>query len=130
MPVFSEDNDSEVEFLGTQPIASTLRSQASPSQIRNKIPPLYSLSQDVKLNELPPMHSATTRGSRGVAPKKSRAQLEMESQQKSEIAEKQAKTQAKKLAQEKQTAKAMRLRNYDVSQLVDDFSELGSLPLG
>lgn len=128
MPVFLEDNDSEVEFLGTQPIASSSRSQTSPSQISNKIPPLYSLSQDVQLNKLPSMSSTTTQRSRGIAPKKSRAQLEMEFQQRSEIAEKQAKAEAKILAQENKTAKSMRLRKDDVSQLVDDFSELGSSP--
>lgn len=130
MPVFSEDNDndSEVEFLGTQPIASTSQTQMSPTQISNTIPPLYSLSQDVQLSQLPPISSTTTRRSRGIAPKKTRAQLEMESQQKREIASKQAKAEAKIRAQEKKTAKAMQPRKEDVSQLIDDFSELGSSP--
>ena len=39
MPVFSEDNGSEVEFLDTQPITNP--------QISNKPPLLYSFSQDV-----------------------------------------------------------------------------------
>ena len=42
MPVFSEDNGSEVEFLGTQPITNP--------PISNKPPLLYSLSQDVQLS--------------------------------------------------------------------------------
>lgn len=115
VPVFSEDNDSKVEFLGTLPITSASRSRTSPTQISNEILPLYSLSQDVQLSQLPPTSSTTTRRSRGVAPKKIRAQLEMESQQRSEVASKQAKAEAKKLAEEKKTAKAMKLRKDDVS---------------
>lgn len=45
----------------------------------------------------------------------------MESQQRSEIASKQAKAEAKIQAQEKKTAKAMQPRKEDVSQLIDDF---------
>lgn len=123
-----ENNDSEVEFLVIQPIASISRSQPFPTQMSNKIPPLYSLNQDVQLSELPPMSSTITRRSRSIASKKTQVQLEMESQQRSEIAEKQAKTEAKILAQKKKTAKVMKLRKDDVSQLVDDFSELGSSP--
>lgn len=105
MPVFSEDNDSEVEFLGTQPIASASRSRPSPTQISNKILPLYSLSQDVQLSQLPSTSSTTTRRSRGVAPKKTRAQLEMESQQRSEIASKHAKAEAKNTSRRKEDCK-------------------------
>ena len=52
----------------------------------------------------------------------------MESQQRSEVASKQAKAEAKKLVQERKTAKTMKLRRDDVSQLINDFSDLGSLP--
>ena len=120
MPVFSEDNGSEVEFLGTQPVTNP--------PISNKPLLLYSLSQDVQLSQLPPTSSAITRRSRGVAPKKTRAQLEMESQQKSEAALKQAKAEGKRQEEEKKIAKAMKPRKDDVSQLVDSFSELGSSP--
>lgn len=127
MPVISEDNnnDSEVEFLRTQPIASTSQTQMCPTQMSNTIPPLYSLSQDVQLSQLRPISSITTRRSCGIAPKKTRAQLEMESQQKFEIASKQAKAEAKVRAQEKKTAKTMQPKKEDVLQLINDFSELG-----
>ena len=44
-------------------------------------PSLYNLSQNLRLSQLPPTSSATTRRSRGVA-KKSKVLLELESQQK------------------------------------------------
>lgn len=88
---------------------------------------LYSLSQNVRASQLPPTSSATTtRKSRGVTAKKTWAQLEMESQQKMEARMKEAKNEAKKAAEGRKIAKAMKPRKDDVSQLADDFSELGS----
>lgn len=52
----------------------------------------------------------------------------MESQQKSEAASKQAKSEVKRRAEEKKIAKAMKPRKDDVSQMIDSFSELGSSP--
>lgn len=58
-----------------------------------------------------------------MAPKKSRAQLEMESQQKAKAASKQAKAEARKGAGERKAAKAVKPRKDNVSQLTDDFSK-------
>lgn len=94
------------------------------SQIRT----LYSLSQDVQLRSLPPTSSATMRRSWGVASKNTGGQLETVSQQRREAASKQARAEAKRLAEEKKISKSMLPRKDDVSQLIDEFSELGSSP--
>ena len=52
----------------------------------------------------------------------------VQSQQGSEVASKQVKAEAEKLAEERKTAKTIKLRKDDVSQLIDDFLELGSPP--
>lgn len=49
--------------------------------LSQKPPLLYSLSQNVQASQLPPVSFAMTQKSWGVAPKKLRAQLDMESQQ-------------------------------------------------
>ena len=82
-------------------------------------PSLYSLSQNVRASQLLPTSSATTRRSRGVA-KKLKAQLELESQQRVEKSVKQARAQARKVAE------TMKPRKDDVSQLADEFLELKS----
>lgn len=58
----------------------------------------------------------------GVAAKKTRAQLEIESQQRMKARMKEAKTEAKKAAEGRKIAKAKQPRKDDVSQLVNDFS--------
>ena len=58
---------------------------------------LYSLSQNVRASQILPTSSATTRRSRGVA-KKSKAQLELESQQRVEKSVKQAATQTNEIS--------------------------------
>ena len=82
-------------------------------------PFLYSLSQNVRASQILPTSSSTTRRSRGVA-KKSKAQLELESQQRVEKSVKQARAQVRKVA------KTMKPRKDDVSQLADEFLELKS----
>ena len=78
---------------------------------------LYSLSHNVRTSQILPNSSATTRRSRGVA-KKTKAQLELESQQRVEKSVKQARAQARMVA------KTMKPRKDDVSQLADKFLEL------
>ena len=70
-----------------------------------------------------PTSSATTRRSRGVA-KKSKAQLELGSQQRVEKSVKQARAQARKETVMKKVAKPMKPRKDDVSQLADEFLKL------
>ena len=82
-------------------------------------PSLCSLSQNVRASQILPTSSATTRRSRGVA-KKSKAQLELESQQRVEKSVKKARAQARKVAKTKKP------RKDDVSQLADEFLELKS----
>ena len=88
-------------------------------------PSLYSLSQNVCASQILPTSSATTRRSRGVA-KKSKAQLELESQQRVEKSVKQARAQARKETAMRKVAKTMKPRKDDVSQLADEFLELKS----
>lgn len=52
----------------------------------------------------------------------------MKSQQRVEVASEQAKKDAKKAAGEKKIATAMKARKKNVSQLLDDLSEIGSSP--
>lgn len=61
-----------------------------------------------------------------MAAKKTRAQLKMELQQKMEARMKEAKNKAKKVAEERKIAEALKPQKDDVLQLVDDFSELSS----
>lgn len=87
---------------------------------------LYTLSQNVDPAEIVSSSKGiTTRKSRGVL-KKSRAQLEWESQQKAEALTKKAKDEKHQDNIEKQLKRKMEPRKKDVSQLIDDFSELGS----
>ena len=58
--------------------------------------------------------------------KKSKAQLELRSQQKVEKSVKQARDQARKETAMRKVAKTMKLRKDDVSQLADEFLELKS----
>ena len=89
---------------------------------------LYSLSQkNFRANQLSSISSATTtRGSRSVIVKKSKAQLELKSQQRADQAAKQARTEERKNAAARKIAKTMKPRKNDVSQLSDAFSELRS----
>ena len=100
-------------------------SQTVPSP---KAPPLYSLSQkNIRASQLPSTSSATTtRGSRGVVAKKSKAQLVLESQQRADQAAKQARAGERKNAAARKVAKTMKPRKDDVSQMSDAFSELRS----
>ena len=93
--------------------------QAAPSSS------LYSLSQNVRASQILLTFSATTRRSRGVV-KKSKAQLELESQQRVEKSVKQARAQARKETAMRKVAKTMKPRKDDVSQLADKFLELKS----
>ena len=90
-------------------------------------PRLYTLSQNVDPAEIVSSSKGiTTRKSRGVL-KKSRAQLEWESQQKAEaLLTKKAKDDKHQDGIEKRVKRKMKPRKEDVSQLIDDFSELGS----
>lgn len=84
---------------------------------------LYSLSQNVNPKEITSSsRGITTRKSRGVH-KKSRAQLEWESQQRAEEA---SREQDRKNASRKKEAQKAKPRKEDVSQLIEDFSELNS----
>ena len=69
----------------------------------------------MRASQLLPTSSATTRRSRGVA-KKSKAQLELESQQRVEKSVKQARAQARKETAMRKVAKTMKPRKDDVSQ--------------
>lgn len=82
----------------------------------------------MRASQLPPTSSAITRKSRGIAPKKMRAQLDMKSQQKAKAALKQANAKAKTAAKERKVTKTLKPRKDDVLQMTDDFLELKSLP--
>ena len=58
--------------------------------------------------------------------KKSKAQLELESQQRADQAAKQARAEERKNAAARKVAKTMKPRKDNVSQLSDAFSELRS----
>ena len=58
--------------------------------------------------------------------KKSKAQLELESQQRADQAAKQARAEERKNAATRKVAKTMKPRKDNVSQLSDAFSELRS----
>ena len=115
---FSDEFEDIDDLLATH--SQKILSQTAPS--------LYSLSQKgLRASQLPPTSSATTtRGSRGVVAKKTKAQLELESQQRAEQVAKQARAEERKNAAARKVAKTMKPRKDDVSQLVDEFSELGS----
>ena len=82
--------------------------------------PLFSLSQNIPSTEIPSSNRVTTRKSRGVE-KKSKAQLEWESQQRADNASK-----SSRISSDKKPVPKSKIRKTDVSQLVDDFSELAS----
>lgn len=84
---------------------------------------LYSLSQNVNPKEITSSsRGITTRKSRGVH-RKSRAQLEWKSQQRAEEA---SQNPDRKNASQKKEAQKVKPRKEDVSQLIEDFSELNS----
>ena len=116
----SDDSFEDIDDILAKNPSQTALSQAAPS--------LYSLSQKgLRASQLPPTSSATTtRGSRGVVAKKSKAQLELESQQRAEQTAKQVRAEERKNAAARKAAKSMKPRKEDVSQLVDEFSELRS----
>ena len=58
--------------------------------------------------------------------KKSKAQLELESQERVEKSVEQIRTQARKETMMRKVAKIMKPRKDDVSQLIDEFLELKS----
>ena len=94
----------------------------------SKAPSLYSLSQkNIHTSQLSfTLSATTTRGSRSLVAKKSKAQLELESQQRADQAAKQARAEERKNAAARKVAKTMMPRKDDVSQLRDAFSELRS----
>ena len=120
----SDDSFEDIDDILAK-IPSPTAPQTAPSQTA---PSLYSLSQkNLRASQLPPTSSATTtRGSRGVVAKKSKAQLEMESQQRAEQTAKQVRAEERKNAAARKVAKSMKPRKEDVSQLIDEFSELRS----
>ena len=121
----SNDNDaSSTSFNSFEDIDEVLTKHSQKVSFQTA-PSLYNHSQNLRLSQLPPTSSATTRRSRGVA-KKSKALLELESQQKTEQADKQARAEAKKQAAAMKIARTMKPRKKDVSQLIDEFSELRS----
>lgn len=63
-------------------------------------------------------------GSWGVVAKKSKAQLELESQQRAKQTAKQVRAEERKNVEARKVAKSMKPRKEDVLQLVDEFSEL------
>lgn len=149
------ENDNDVQFLGTQQVSPLSKqvpsqtrvpaveypacslSESSTSSLLDldnpevcadlsqKPAPLYSLSQNISIDHLPPTSSTTTRRAQGIR-KKSRAQLAWESQQAAELAVKKARSKTKEEADRKKQAKANKPRKEDVSQLINEFSELRS----
>lgn len=93
-----------------------VRERLSQSQI-----PLFSLSQNIPSTKIPPSSRVTTRKSRGVQ-KKSKAQLEWESQQRADNAPKSSRISSV----DKKPVPRNKIQKTDVSQLIDDFSELAS----
>lgn len=89
--------------------------------------PLYSLSQNIPPTEIPPSTRVTTQKSRGVQ-KKSKAQLEWESQQRADNASKSSRISAHTSVSSapQKSASRSKIQKTDVSQLIDDFSELAS----
>ena len=120
LPISFEDIDEVLAKHSQKALSQTVPSPKAPS--------LYSLSQkNIRASQLPSTSSATTtRGSRGVVAKKSKAQLELESQQRADQAAKQASAEERKNAAARKVAKTMKPRKDDVSQLRDAFSELRS----
>lgn len=82
--------------------------------------PLFSLSQNIPSTEIPSSDRAITRKSRGVQ-KKSKAQLEWESQQRADSASKSVRISP---ADKKRIPKS-KLPKTDVLQLIDDFFGTG-----
>lgn len=114
----------------------SLQDHPASFQIFPDIAELYSISQggtttrnnlgvEVSASQI---HSTTdktaTRASGGLKPKKSRAQLALESQEQFDHAEKASKKAGKASANLKKQAKQLQPRKEKASQLLDDFSEL------
>ena len=83
--------------------------------------PLFSLSQNIPSTEIPSSDRVSTRKSRGVQ-RKSKAQLEWGSQQRADNAPKSVRISS---ADKKRVPKS-KIQKTDVSQLINDFSELAS----
>ena len=131
-PILPSDDDNDVILTSEtssdslEDIDDVLAKQSQKALPKAAPPPsLYSLSQNVRASQILPTSSATTRRSRSVA-KKSKAQLELESQQRVEKSVKQARAQARKETAMRKVAKTMKPRKDDVSQLADEFLELKS----
>ena len=131
-PMLPSDDDNDV-ILTSEASSDSLEdiddvlAKHSQKALPQAAPPssLYRLSQIVRASQILPTSSATTRRSRGVA-KKSKAQLELESQQRVEKSIKQAGAQARKETAMREVAKTMKPRKDNVSQLADEFLELKS----
>ena len=93
-PASSSDSFEDIDEVLAKHSQKAL-SQTVPSP---KAPSLYSLSQkNIRASQLPSTSSATTtRGSQGVVANKSKAQLELESQQRADQAAKQARAEERK----------------------------------
>ncbi|WP_375467269.1 hypothetical protein [uncultured Nostoc sp.] len=90
--------------------------------------PLYSLNQNISPTEISSSTRVTTRKSRGVE-KKSKAQLDWESQQRADNASKSSCISAPTNVSSARTRKLVsrsKMKKSDVSQLIDDFLELAS----
>ena len=92
--------------------------------------PLYSNSQKPTESQVAPKSSATTtRTKRGVTKAKSRAQKELESQERFEAKIKaDNKNKREKAAAARKVAKTMKPRKEDVSQLADALEQMNSSP--
>ena len=131
-PMLPSDDDNDV-MLPSEASSDSLEdiddvlAKHSQKALFQAAPPssLYSLSQNVRISQILPTSSATTRRSRDVT-KKSKAQLELESQERVEKSVKQIRTQARKETTMRKVAKIMKPRKDDVSQLIDEFLELKS----
>lgn len=91
-------------------------------------PPLFTLSQQPSASQLVVDSGRITRESRGVSQRKSKAQLEMESQKHFETEKRKEKTEKVKTRHSKKEERLNRPRLDDVSQLTTGFSFSSFLP--
>ena len=129
------DDESSLVSNHPSPSLSAIIIPSSPEGFP-EVKKLYSISQGGRTirNEIGIAVSTTkvpfisagvaTRSSRGVEPRKSKAQLALESQERFERARKSENEARKEVAQDKHRAKRLEPRKERVSQLLDDFPEL------
>lgn len=139
-----EDHIPNVSIAPKQQSPATISSSISLGS-SNELPDideLYSISQggtttrnnqeiEVSASQIPfTTDKIITRTFRGVQPKKSKAQLAFESQERFDNAEKTAKKAQRDAANLKKQAKRLLPRKEKVSQLLEDFSELENSAIG